>query len=120
MLVTSETSTSQGRYDGFRTALLVGESNSGSREISIQITHVGVGGSQSLHHHPEDQCYYIVAGTGCMRIEDEAQVVSAGAAIFIPGDSVHGIENLGDEELVYLTANKAFGIATEARIWPHP
>jgi hypothetical protein len=40
MLITNRTNTRFGEYDGFSTNLLIGELNSGSKEISIQITDV--------------------------------------------------------------------------------
>ena len=101
------------------TALLFGEVNCGSKEISIQITHIEANGFQSLHSHPEDQCYYILEGSGIMHIDDEENIVAAGNAVFIPGKSIHGIRNHGKVQLSYLTANTSFGIAREQEIWKH-
>lgn len=100
-----------------KTALLIGEANSGSKEISIQISHVEIGGEQSIHAHSQCQCYYIIAGNGKMIIEKETQDVKIGDAVFIPGNSKHGIQNSGDKTLTYLTANQAFGINKENEIW---
>lgn len=99
------------------TALLIGETNSECGEISIQITHVLPGAEQGIHSHPESQCYYLISGTGLMRIDDEAKEVKCGDAVFIPGNSKHGIRNIGSTEMVYLTANKAFGRHIESQIW---
>lgn len=117
MLITHESNTRQGHYEKMWTALLLGESNTGSSEISIQITHVEPGGEQPAHSHPEEQCYYIIAGTGRAFQGDEVREVHKGDAIFIPSNVIHGIRNLSQQELVYLTANKAFGIAREREIW---
>ena len=118
MLITNGKITNIGKYDGFSTNLLIGESNSGSKEISIQITDVEPNGMQFLHAHEQEQCYYIISGLGKMFIDDQIQDVKKGDAIFIPSNSTHGIENIGEEVLTYLTANKAFGKQKEAEIWP--
>jgi len=117
MLITKETLVRKGDYPKMWTALLLGELNTGTREISIQITHVECGGEQSLHSHPESQCYYIIAGKGNMTIDQEQRLVSAGDAIFIPSNAMHGIQNASSEELTYLTANQAFGAQRESAIW---
>ena len=118
MLVTSRTNTRVGRYKGFTTNLLIGELNSASKEISIQITDVEPGEMQFLHSHEEEQCYYIVRGVGSMIIDGENRSVKEGEAIFVPSESTHGIKNIGDDTLTYLTANKAFGKQREGEIWP--
>ena len=117
MLITNKENTAIGKYDGFSTNLLIGELNSGSKEISIQITDVEPNGMQFIHSHEEEQCYYIVSGTGKMYIDDETQEVHKGDSVFIPSNSMHGIENIGKNVLKYLTANKAFGIKKEKEIW---
>ena len=119
MLITNNKNTNIGKYDGFSTNLLIGESNSGSKEISIQTTDVEPKGMQFLHSHEQEQCYYIISGSGKMFIDDQTQEVKKGDAVFIPSNSTHGIENIGEEILTYLTANKAFGKKREAEIWPH-
>lgn len=118
MLITNKGNTPTGNYKGFTTSLLIGEENSGSREISIQITDVEPGEMQFLHSHPQEQCYYIVSGSGLMIIDEENSTVSKGDAVFIPSGSTHGIKNTGQDTLVYLTANKAFGKIREKEIWP--
>jgi mannose-6-phosphate isomerase-like protein (cupin superfamily) len=74
---------------------------------------------QFLHAHEQEQCYYITSGLGKIFIDDQIQNVKKGDAIFIPSNSTHGIENIGDDVLTYLTANKAFGKQRETEIWPN-
>lgn len=119
MLISNETSADRGEYPGLWTALLIGETNSGCNEISIQITHVQPDGEQSIHSHPESQCYYLISGTGLMTIDNETSIVKRGDSVFIPGNSRHGIRNLGSDELVYLTANQSFGRHIESQTWPN-
>ena len=75
MLITNKENTAIGKYDGFSTNLLIGESNSGTKEISIQITDVEPNGMQFIHSHEEEQCYYIVSGSGKMFIDDETYIL---------------------------------------------
>lgn len=119
MIITNENSVKYGLYPESRmwTALLSGELNTGSREISIQITHIESNGFQPLHSHPQDQCYYIIEGSGLITINDEERLVNIGDAIFIPGNSHHGIKNTTCCNLTYLTANKSFGATSEKAIW---
>ena len=119
MLITNSKNTAIGKYEGFSTNLLIGESNSGAHEISIQTTDVEPKGMQFLHAHEQEQCYYIISGSGKMFIDDQTQVVKKGDAVFIPSNATHGIENIGEDILTYLTANKAFGKKREAEIWSH-
>jgi mannose-6-phosphate isomerase-like protein (cupin superfamily) len=118
MLVTNKNNSRLGRYKGFSTGLLIGELNSGSKEISIQVTEVDPNEMQFLHSHEQQQCYYIINGTGLMTIDDETAKVEAGDAVFIPSGSTHGIKNIGKNKLTYLTANQAFGSQRENELWP--
>ncbi len=75
MLITNRGNTKFGKYDGFSTNLLVGEVNSGSNEISIQITDVDPDKMQFLHSHEQEQCYYIISGIGLMIMDDQTTEV---------------------------------------------
>ena len=118
MLIVNSSNTHRGDYEGFTTNLLIGELNSGSKEISIQITEVEVSGSQFLHRHEQEQCYYIISGVGMIMVDGETRKVEQGDAILIPPNAEHGIENIGESGLVYLTANRSFGKERELEIWP--
>ena len=80
MLITNRTNTRFGKYEGFSTHLLIGEFNSGSKDISIQITDVDPNEQQFLHSHEQSQCYYILTGTGWMTIDDQTEKVKKGDA----------------------------------------
>ena len=118
MLITNRSNTRFGKYSGFSTNLLIGELNSGSKKISIQITDVDPNEMQFLHSHEQEQCYYIIAGNGLMFIDDQTKEVKEGDAVFIPSNSTHGIKNIGNNTLTYLTANQAFGKQKENELWP--
>jgi mannose-6-phosphate isomerase-like protein (cupin superfamily) len=99
--------------------MLISPQNSASANLSLQISEVPVGSEQPVHNHEPEQCYYIIKGKGLMVIENETQEVKTGDAIFIPSNFKHGIKNLGNEILEYITANvPAFSKEYEANLWP--
>ncbi|WP_131114733.1 cupin domain-containing protein [Lichenihabitans psoromatis] len=51
------------------------------------------GGSLQCHRHTEPEIYFIIEGTGILTIEGCETTVSAGAAVFIPGNAEHGLRN---------------------------
>ena len=118
MLVTNRSTSRFGLYEGFSTHLLMGESNTDSTEISIQMTDVEPDGMQFIHSHEQAQCYYILAGCGEMIIDEQTKAVAKGDAIYIPPHATHGIKNIGKSKLTYLTANPAFGRIREHQLWP--
>ncbi|MGZ7068517.1 MAG: cupin domain-containing protein [Methanobacterium sp.] len=48
------------------------------------------------------EIYYILEGRGIMHIDDEAEEVHPGQAIYIPANSIQHIKNIGNEELKFL------------------
>ncbi len=99
--------------------MLISPKNSSTQNLSIQISEVPVGSEQPIHNHEPEQCYYIVKGKGLMIIEDESREVFIGDAIYIPSNLKHGIKNIGDVVLEYLTANApVFSDQYESTLWP--
>jgi quercetin dioxygenase-like cupin family protein len=98
--------------------MLISPKNSSARSISVQISEIPIGSEQPLHNHDPEQCYYIIKGKGLMIVEDETSEVSAGDAVYISSNKKHGIKNLGDDILEYLTANSpAFNEQYENTLW---
>jgi quercetin dioxygenase-like cupin family protein len=98
--------------------LLIGSQNSSAQAISIQISEIPVGSEQPVHNHVPEQCYYIIRGKGLMIIEEEAKEVHAGDAVHITTNKKHGIKNLGNDVLEYLTANSPmFEDQYERKLW---
>jgi mannose-6-phosphate isomerase-like protein (cupin superfamily) len=54
------------------------------------------GGALQMHRHAEPEIYFIIEGSGIMMLEGRETVVTAGSAIFIPGNAWHGLRNEGD------------------------
>src|SRR5262249_19777088 len=77
--------------------------NSRIRNQSLAEARVPAGAATTPHYHPKaEEIYYILRGTGRMRIDAETTEVGPGDAIAIPPGQVHQIVNTGDETLVFL------------------
>jgi mannose-6-phosphate isomerase-like protein (cupin superfamily) len=99
--------------------MLISPRNSSTQGLSVQISEVPVGSEQPAHNHDPEQCYYIIKGKGLMIIEEETREVTAGDAVYIPSNSKHGIQNIGNDVLEYLTANSPpFSEDNENALWP--
>jgi quercetin dioxygenase-like cupin family protein len=114
-------SNSTGKLPILTSWMLISPKKSESRNLSVQISEVPAGSEQPIHSHEPEQCYFIIKGKGLMILENESREVSAGDAIFIASNLNHGIKNIGDEVLEYLTANTpAFSDQYESALWPSP
>jgi mannose-6-phosphate isomerase-like protein (cupin superfamily) len=99
--------------------MLISPQNSLTQNLSIQISEVPVGSEQPIHNHEPEQCYYIIKGKGLMIIETDSKEVTAGDAVYIPSNLKHGIKNIGDDVLEYLTVNApVFSEQYEGTFWP--
>jgi mannose-1-phosphate guanylyltransferase len=47
--------------------------------------------------HPQDECYYITAGSGKMRVRDETREVAAGDVIYVDQWVEHGFFDIDGE-----------------------
>jgi len=54
------------------------------------------------HSLKSTEAYYLLEGSGEMRIDEERRPVTAGHVVFIPPGSVQSIANTGRGELVFL------------------
>jgi mannose-6-phosphate isomerase-like protein (cupin superfamily) len=89
--------------DGSEIRELLAYRNSVIRNQSLAEARIPVGGSTQEHYHPKtEEIYFITAGKGKMRIENETREVKVGDAIAIPPGQKHKIWNLGNETLTLL------------------
>ncbi len=89
--------------DGSEIRELLAHRNSIIRNQSLAEARVPAGGSTLEHYHPRaEEIYYITAGIGKMRIENETQPVKAGDAIAIAPGKKHKIWNTGETTLCIL------------------
>jgi quercetin dioxygenase-like cupin family protein len=108
-----------GKLEILTSHMLISPQSSSTRNLSIQISTIPKGSGQPIHAHDPEQCYYIIKGTGLMIIEDETREVTSGDAIYIPPNKKHGIKNIGEMALEYLTASSpVFTKDYEDSLWP--
>lgn len=89
--------------DGSEIRELLAYRNSCIRNQSLAEARVPVGGSTMEHYHAcAEEIYYVTAGTGKMRIENETQDVKPGDAIAIAPGKKHKIWNTGTTTLCIL------------------
>jgi mannose-6-phosphate isomerase-like protein (cupin superfamily) len=48
------------------------------------------------HAHPQDDVFYVIAGTMSVRVNDEWLQASAGSFVLVPGGITHDFENRGE------------------------
>jgi quercetin dioxygenase-like cupin family protein len=53
-------------------------------------------------HERQDKLYIVLEGEGVVRVDDQAEVLTAGDAAFAPAGVVHSIHNSGKERLVVM------------------
>jgi mannose-6-phosphate isomerase-like protein (cupin superfamily) len=89
--------------DGSSIRELAGPAWTPAREQSLAEATVPVGGATTAHYHRTiEELYYIVAGTGTMRVGEEERGVRRGDCIVIPPGAEHKLSNAGAEPLVLL------------------
>ncbi|MGH9897385.1 MAG: cupin domain-containing protein [Pyrinomonadaceae bacterium] len=58
------------------------------------------GAEVGLHHHElTEEVYYILSGSGLMKVGEEVREVKIGDAIFIPRQYLHSLRNTGQEPM---------------------
>ncbi len=89
--------------DGSEIRELLAHRNSCIRNQTLAEARVALGASTTPHYHVEtEEIYYILCGTGLMRVGDDTQAVGPGDAIAIPPGALHQITNTGKEVLKFL------------------
>jgi len=48
------------------------------------------------HSHPEDDLFYVIEGTMCVRVDDKWTHAPRGSFVLVPGGVTHDFENRGD------------------------
>jgi mannose-6-phosphate isomerase-like protein (cupin superfamily) len=89
--------------DGSEIRELLAYRNSSIRHQSLAEARLPVGGATQEHYHARtEEIYFITAGQGRMRIDEETRDVQAGDAIAIPPGKKHKLWNTGQSPLTLL------------------
>jgi mannose-6-phosphate isomerase-like protein (cupin superfamily) len=86
--------------DGSEIRELLAYRNSCVRNQSLAEARLPVGAATQEHYHARtEEIYFIIHGTGRMKIENEFRDVKAGDAIAIPPGKKHKLWNTGSETM---------------------
>lgn len=89
--------------DGSEIRELLAYRNSCIENQSLAEAILPPGAATDEHYHPKtEEIYYLLEGTGLMRIEEDERYVKPGDAIAIPPGKRHTIQNNGDIPLRFL------------------
>ena len=69
---------------------------------SLAHAKVPIGKTTYLHSLKTSEIYYILEGKGKMFINDETEILEPGDTVYIPPLAKQCIENIGDQELVFI------------------
>ena len=74
-----------------------------SAHMLVGIDCLAIGQSQHPHMHAgHDKMYYIQQGVGHFRVGDETFDVQPGDVVWAPADTLHAVDNTGDQPLIML------------------
>ncbi len=91
--------------DGVTNHVLLRWGTFDARNLLVMWTVMRPRGQQRGHAHAgSEQLYVILSGKARMQVRDERQVLSGGAAVYVPPSTPHSIANAGTDDLVYITA----------------
>jgi mannose-6-phosphate isomerase-like protein (cupin superfamily) len=75
----------------------------------LAIAKLAPGKEIEAHVDPMEEIYFILSGSGEMRVDEEARQVGPGDATWIPVGSAHALLNNGQEDCVILVIASPYG-----------
>ena len=98
----STVSLKKGKGEIFITHLLTPKEMVGKCEMFAGVK-IPVGASLDVHQHVDNnETYHIIQGTGLYTDNGKTYTVKAGDTTFCADGDTHGIENVGDEDLIFI------------------
>lgn len=83
--------------------ILLDEETVGAQNFALLVNEFDPGLTSKAHKHDkEEHAFYIISGTGIIRIEDERIPVEEGDAVYVPPGKMHEVSSTGDTPLKYL------------------
>lgn len=81
--------------------VMVGKED-GAENFCMRVFEIGPDGFTPKHSHAWEHEIFVHGGKGEVFIEDKWHPVSAGSAVFIPGDIEHQIKNISEETFTFV------------------
>jgi mannose-6-phosphate isomerase-like protein (cupin superfamily) len=83
--------------------ILLDEETVGAKNFALLANEFDPGFTSKAHKHDkEEHAFYIISGTGIIRIEDESIPVGEGDAVYVPPGKMHDVSSTGNAPLKYL------------------
>lgn len=78
--------------------------NKGNFSFRYSLAHaiLKAGKRSQLHSLKNSEVYYIISGKGCMHVDQEFSEVGPGCVVYIPPEAKQYIENIGQDDLVFV------------------
>jgi quercetin dioxygenase-like cupin family protein len=90
------------KVEGVTVRWLIDE-NIGAKNFAMRRFEIKVGGKVPLHNHQQDHEIYILSGSGRFyNDKNEENRVNQGDIVYIPPNEKHAIDNLGEDNLVFI------------------
>ena len=70
-----------------------------SENLTLGVMKLSPGEALRAHRHRQEEIYLVLEGSGVLRVGAEDLAVEAGAAVFVPGDTLHSCQNTGGSDL---------------------
>lgn len=81
--------------------LLIGNAD-GARNFCMRCFSIGAGGHTPMHAHDWEHEVFVHEGNGEVLMGDTWHAISAGSAVFIPGNTEHQFRNNTEEDLTFI------------------
>jgi len=79
------------------------DEQTGAKNFAMRLFEIKPYTKVSLHNHPEEHEIYILSGTGNFyNVEGQEETANTGDFIYIPPNEKHGIDNIGEDSLIFL------------------
>lgn len=75
-----------------------------TRDLTAGVAEIKPGNQLKVHRHTQPELYFLLSGTGVVTVDGEEYPVRSGSAVFIPGNSAHGLRNTGRTTLRFFYA----------------
>ena len=89
---------------GVRWRNLISGDRTPSHGLNVGVFEVLPGGELAPHHHAPQEVYYVVAGQAEIHRDGVWKPFARGDVAYIPGGTVHGVRNRGDEAITVVWA----------------
>jgi mannose-6-phosphate isomerase-like protein (cupin superfamily) len=95
--------------------ILIDEETSGAQHFSLLVNEMAPGYKGKEHSHEVEHCWYILQGTGIIRMGGKEYSIKPGDAVFAPIGMLHSVECTRDEPLRYVVVYAPSGPEKELR-----